>query len=62
MAILSDPHVYAAAHIGVFTIGVAKETDSNLFSGDDCLLQANSSNNALASCKSFVSKPSVNQP
>ena len=28
---------------------------------DDCLLQVNSSNNALASCKSLVSNPSVNQ-
>jgi hypothetical protein len=47
--------------VEVFAISVEKETGSDTFSGDSCLLQVNSSNNAFASCKSFVSNPSVNQ-
>jgi hypothetical protein len=49
-----------------------RESGSNPFMGDGgqlpcwvrlhSLFQANSSNNAFASCKSFVSNPSVNQP
>jgi len=52
-------------------MGVEKESGSTLFSGAGCwflflllphvLFQANSSNSALASCKSLVSNPSVNQ-
>jgi hypothetical protein len=55
----------------IMSNGVEMESGSNLFSGDSCwslflllphsLFQVNSCNSALASCKSFVSNPSVNQ-
>jgi hypothetical protein len=56
----------------VVSISVGKESRSALFSGDGYWLlfrsrlhssyQLNSSSSAVASCKSFVSIPSVNQP
>jgi len=52
--------------------GVEKASGSSLLLGDSCkflsslrlhsLFHLNSSNSAFASCKSLVSKPSVNQP
>jgi hypothetical protein len=55
----------------IMTNSVEMESGSNLFSGDGCWsfflllphspFQPNSSNSALASCKSLVSNPSVNQ-
>jgi hypothetical protein len=45
----------------VFTISVEKRWEA-IRSQVRVVLQVYSSNNALASCKSFVSNPSVNQP
>ena len=46
---------------GGLHIGVEKVTGSDMFSSENYLLQVNSFNNAFASCKSFVSNPSVKQ-
>ena len=68
--VVTTPCTFVDYVVEVVSIGVEKEASNLLFSGDGCwflflphsLCQANSSSSALASLRSVVSNPSVNQP